>query len=52
MKLADGEAARLDGNVMLPGMEAEVLFTSKQRSVISYLSKPLTDQFARAFRER
>ena len=52
VKLKDGETEQLGNHAMLPGMEAEVLFTSAERTVISYLAKPLTDQFARAFRER
>ena len=52
VKLKDGETEQLGEHAMLPGMEAEVLFTSAERTVISYLAKPLTDQVARAFRER
>lgn len=32
------------------GMPAEVFISTGDRSLLSYLSKPLTDQFARAFR--
>lgn len=52
VRLKDGETEQLGQHAMLPGMEAEVLFTSAERTVISYLAKPLTDQIARAFRER
>ncbi|MDO9384159.1 MAG: HlyD family efflux transporter periplasmic adaptor subunit [Hyphomicrobiaceae bacterium] len=48
VKLTDGETERLGEHAMLPGMEAELLFTSAERTVISYLAKPLTDQIGRA----
>ena len=35
-----------------PGMPAEVVFSTGERTVISYLIKPLTDAFHRSFRER
>lgn len=34
-----------------PGMPVEVYIETDQRTVVSYLSKPLTDQIMRAFRE-
>ncbi|WP_298196290.1 HlyD family type I secretion periplasmic adaptor subunit [Novosphingobium sp.] len=40
------------GNLKLkPGMPVEVFFRTGERSLISYITKPLRDQFARAFRE-
>lgn len=50
--LAPGEIERLDGKKIEPGMPAEVMITSEERTVISYLLKPLSDQINRAFRER
>lgn len=35
-----------------PGMPAEVVFTTGERSVLSYLTKPLTDAFHHSFREK
>lgn len=35
-----------------PGMPAEVVFTTGERSVLSYLTKPLTDAFQHSFREK
>lgn len=35
-----------------PGMPAEVIFNTGERTVLSYLTKPLTDAFHRSFRER
>jgi HlyD family secretion protein len=41
------------GNLRLvPGMPAEVHITTGERTAVTYFTKPLTDQFARAFRER
>lgn len=40
-----------DAKVLKPGMPAEVHISTGQRSVWSYLLKPLTDQMSRAFRQ-
>jgi HlyD family secretion protein len=37
---------------LVPGMPAEVHITTGARTALTYFTKPLTDQFARAFRER
>ena len=37
---------------MRPGMPAEVIFNTGERTVLSYLTKPLTDAFHHSFRER
>ncbi|WP_295559315.1 HlyD family type I secretion periplasmic adaptor subunit [uncultured Hyphomicrobium sp.] len=37
---------------LMPGMPAEVHITTGERTALTYFTKPLTDQFARAFRER
>ena len=42
---------RLEGKPLVPGMPVESFFRTEDRSVMSYLTKPLTDQFRRAFRE-
>ena len=46
------EEKRLKDKKIKPGMPAEVMITSEQRTVMSFLVKPLTDQLNRAFRER
>ena len=46
------EIARLGDVRLVPGMPVEAFVRTGDRKVISYLMKPLTDQFARAFRER
>jgi HlyD family secretion protein len=37
---------------IMPGMPVEVFVTTEKRSALSYLVKPMVDQFSRAFRER
>lgn len=49
--LAPDEIARLRQVKLMPGMLVKVFVRTGDRKVISYLMKPLTDQFARAFRE-
>ena len=46
------ERARLGTKRLLPGMPAEVFMKTQDRTVLSYLVKPVRDQFSRAFRER
>lgn len=43
--------AALKGLTLYPGMPAEVYIKIADRTVLSYLSKPLTEQMARTFRE-
>lgn len=50
--LADGDAARLGGATLRPGMPAEAYLETGSRSPLEYFVKPLTDQLARAFKER
>ena len=52
LELNDGEAERLGDLYLVPGMPAEVFITTGDRTVISYLVKPLTDQLRRTFREQ
>jgi HlyD family secretion protein len=47
-----GEYHKLAGMTVVPGMPAEAFIKTGERSAISYLLKPLTDQIARAFREQ
>ncbi|MDR6954454.1 HlyD family secretion protein [Ancylobacter sp. 3268] len=46
------ELARLDGMKLVPGMPLEVFIKTGDRTVLSYLVKPLSDQVARSFRGR
>jgi HlyD family secretion protein len=50
--IEDSELARLGAGKVVPGMPVEVFLRTGDRSVLSYLSKPLRDQLARTFRER
>ncbi len=49
--ISDDEIARLKGLRLVPGMPAEAHLQTHMRTALSYLAKPLTDQFSRAFRE-
>lgn len=46
------EVARLGDVKLLPGMPVEAFVQTGERTVISYLVKPLRDQIARAFTEK
>ena len=46
------ETDRLGDVTLVPGMPVEAFVQTGERKVISYLVKPLSDQLARAFRER
>ena len=52
ISLSKEEVARLDGLKLVPGMPAEAFIQTYPRTPLQYLIKPLTDQMARAFRER
>ncbi len=41
----------LKGQVLVPGMPAEVFITTGSRTFLEYLMKPLSDSVARSFRE-
>ena len=46
------ELDRMNGLKLLPGMPAEVFIKTGERTLASYLIKPLADQMEKAFRER
>ncbi|WP_349959433.1 HlyD family type I secretion periplasmic adaptor subunit [Rhizobium sp. ZPR3] len=50
-KVAKPEWDRLGQLTPLPGMPVEAFLQTGQRSVLAYLTKPMTDQIRRAFRE-
>lgn len=50
--LSAEEIARLGEVKLVPGMPVEAFLQTGNRSVISYLVKPMQDQIKRAFRER
>lgn len=49
--VAEDELARLGDLVLIPGMPVEAYLTTTDRTVLSYLTKPLMDQINQAFRE-
>jgi HlyD family secretion protein len=50
--ITSGETAKLGKLKIVPGMPVEVFMRTEERTVISYLTKPLTDQLERTFREK
>jgi HlyD family secretion protein len=46
------EVAKLDGLKIVPGMPVEAFVQTGERTMISYLVKPLQDQLMRMFREK
>jgi HlyD family secretion protein len=44
------ELARLDGLTLVPGMPVEAFIRTGERTALSYLAKPLSDQMNRAFK--
>lgn len=51
-QLAGDKPSSLADKSIVPGMPVEVFVTTEKRTALSYLSKPIVDQFSRAFRER
>lgn len=52
VEMEPGESDKLGNASLLPGMPVEVYITTDERSPLSYISRPITDQFNKAFRER
>lgn len=52
IRILDDQRERLGNVRLVPGMPVEAYMQIGDRSVISYLTKPLTDQIAKAWRER
>jgi len=51
VEVSDKERHRLGNLKLIPGMPVEVFIQTRERSLLSYITKPLRDQFSRAFRE-
>ncbi len=49
--LDPGELARLDGQILQPGMPVEAFVQTGARTPMAYLLQPFTSYFSRAFRE-
>ena len=52
VSLPPAEVARLGEVKLIPGMPVEAFVQTGDRTMLSYLIKPLSDQFMRAFREK
>ena len=50
--IPEQEVARLHDVKLIPGMPVEIFMQTDERTVLSYLVRPLHDQLTRAFRER
>ncbi|MFN3847027.1 MAG: HlyD family type I secretion periplasmic adaptor subunit [Paracoccaceae bacterium] len=50
--VVDDELQKLGDQNLMPGMPVEIFMTTEERTALSYLVKPVTDQFSRALRER
>lgn len=46
------QISRLKGAKLTPGMPVDAFITTEPRTVLTYFTKPLSDQVVRAFRER
>ncbi len=51
LAIPEAEIARLDGRELIPGMPVEAFVQTGERTIMSYLVKPVTDHIAYAFRE-
>lgn len=52
LALPERESSKIPDVQLLPGMPVEVLMETSERSILSYLTKPITDQLARALNEQ
>ncbi len=52
VEIEEGELAKIGKSRLIPGMPVEVYVTTSERTALSYLVKPIVDQFSKAFRER
>jgi len=52
IEIPEDQMARLKGQTVLPGMPAEVMIVTGERTMLDYLIRPLKDAFARSMREK
>ena len=52
VSMPPAEVARLGEVKLIPGMPVEAFVQTGERTLLSYLMKPLSDQLMRAFREK
>jgi hypothetical protein len=51
VRIDEEDLSRYDYIELTPGMPADTLIVTGERSVLSYLMTPITDSFRKAFRE-
>jgi len=51
LQISKDELQKLAGQELVPGMPVEAFVTTEDRSVLSYLTKPIVDQISHAMRE-
>ncbi len=51
LMIGEGELAKLEGKSLVPGMPVESFIQTGERTVLSYLVKPLEDHITHAFKE-
>ena len=49
---AEDALTGFDKSTLVPGMPVEAFLRTSSQTPLSYLTRPLTDYFARSFRER
>jgi HlyD family secretion protein len=52
VQISDEEIAKVHGFHPVPGMPADVLIQTSERTFFEYLTKPIADSMSRAFKER
>ena len=52
VRLAEGQAAKLNGAQLVPGMFAETFISTASRTALSFLFKPITDNIIKVFSGR
>ncbi len=52
VEIPDSEIAKVHGFHPVPGMPADVLIQTSERTFFEYITKPITDSMSRAFKER
>ncbi|WP_417683883.1 HlyD family type I secretion periplasmic adaptor subunit [Roseibium sp.] len=50
--IEESELSKLGAKALVPGMPVEAFFKTDERTILSYLVKPIRDQIAHALRER
>jgi epimerase transport system membrane fusion protein len=51
IEIPEDQIARLEGQPLVPGMPADVMIVTGERTVLQYLLRPLSDALARSMRE-